>query len=555
MNGTRTSSLRDVLAKYPNQKKKRRDKKKKVSKKLQGRYRFRAATWLVLEYMEWLREVPVVDEILGDDVANNVKLVQGKRMPERKKLTLKDRSILLTEVTGRSKEHRAYLAALMRNLQPYKKYPESMWDQIAAVTGYQYFGPERIIVRQGHTPHMLYYIVRGEVILSKIMDDSVTGDRVETDVGTLGPGDMFGEVALLHSIPRSATAITKTSVDLLTITRQDFNVVLRPWLTEQWEIFKDAIVNFNYFKGWDEETMRECCILSKVKDYQPEEVLLGDGTGMINYVHFILHGTCRLIEHMLIHKEIVEGTSNNKYKLYNADNSKKTAVSSLSTGIEAKYQSKIAEAGGVQEVVESDSHIMSQEAKLSRGKELQPAASEIDYTQLMSKRPMNVDRERTSICTLTLQDVVNEWHEITDVAAMLMKEPSTISQQTYPKKVNTIFMQVCVFYRGACFGLGEKMHNRRIVSISPTRCLLVPRYWLLEHNRANIWERVRLFMDSKYPTKEQLFEKFAQNRRWLKHKTELVHHVIENGRKIPNSTTIHDVPYSIRITDQIDSEF
>lgn len=154
---------------------------------------------------------------------------------------------------------------------------------------------------------------------------------------------------------------------------------------------------------------------------------------------------------------------------------------------------------------------------------------------MLSKRPLKIDMERNSISTLTLQDVVNEWHEITDVAAMLMKEPSTISHQMYPKNVHTVFMQVCILSRGACFGIGnvmqhrgkievilclldfsgEKMYNRRIVSISPTRCLLVPRYWLLEHNRANIWERVKLFMDSKYPTTEQLFEKFVNNRRWL----------------------------------------
>lgn len=57
-----------------------------------------------------------------------------------------------------------------------------MWDQIAAVTGYSYYGPERVLVRQGHTPHVLYYIVRGEVIVSKIVDDAVTGLSISLDV-------------------------------------------------------------------------------------------------------------------------------------------------------------------------------------------------------------------------------------------------------------------------------------------------------------------------------------------------------------------------------------
>jgi len=60
------------------------------------------------------------------------------------------------------------------------------------------------------------------------------------------------------------------------------------------------------------------------------------------------------------------------------------------------------------------------------------------------------------------------------------------------------------------------MLHRRIVAITPVRCFLIPRYWLLEHNRANIWGRVKLFMDSKYPTKKQLFNEFLLNRKYDK---------------------------------------
>ena len=50
---------------------------------------------------------------------------------------------------------------------------------------------------------------------------------------------------------------------------------------------------------------------------------------------------------------------------------------------------------------------------------------------------------------------INEWHEISDAVEMLMKQPSTISQQKYPNNVKTVFMQIGVMYRGSCFGLGK----------------------------------------------------------------------------------------------------
>lgn len=182
----------------------------------------------------------------------------------------------------------------------------------------------------------------------------------------------------------------------------------------------------------------------------------------------------------------------------------------------------------------------------------------VDYAQLLlSSKPTDrrTDLERTSIITTTLLDVINQWHKITDVAEMLMREPSSISQQRYPIDVRTIFMQICTFSRGACFGLGENMVNRRIVANTPVRCCLIPRYWLKIHNRANIWERVKQFMDSKFPTKEQLFQNFVTNRRWLEYKKILVDDIGERtGRRIRNNVTIHDVPYAIRIVSDIGVE-
>lgn len=46
--------------------------------------------------------------------------------------------------------------------------------------------------------------------------------------------------------------------------------------------------------------------------------MLGDGRGMVNYVHFILSGKCRLIEHMLVREHSsYRGT---QYELYDPEN-------------------------------------------------------------------------------------------------------------------------------------------------------------------------------------------------------------------------------------------
>ncbi|EFN76197.1 Uncharacterized protein C20orf152-like protein [Harpegnathos saltator] len=419
-------------------------------------------------------EEPVVEETT-DDVATNIKMTEEKQKREKKLLTLKDRSILLVTPSDRSSEDKAYIYELIKKLRAFTKYPEDVRENLAAVCFYQYLPADRMIVRRGRKANNLYYIASGVVSLMNVTIDELTGDEKDVDVGTLQAGDMFGEIALLHSIPRTSTVISKTSVDLILIPQDDFDSTLRYVLLKKWHALRDALVHFNYFKWWSDETARECCILSKLKDFKADEVLLGDGTGMVNYVHFILNGECRLIEHMLVREYSTYGGT--RYELYDPDTS----------------------------------------------------------NSLQPHHPRKI----------------KAWHEITDVAAMLMQQPSVTSQLRYPADVRTVFMQVCVFSRGACFGLGENMLHRRIVAITSVRCLLIPRYWLLEQNRANIWGRVRLFIDSKYPSKKQLFDQFVQNRRWIAYKQNLVKDVVKRRDLYRSNTTIHDVPYSIRITEDI----
>ncbi|XP_061934225.1 uncharacterized protein LOC107994723 isoform X2 [Apis cerana] len=513
----------------------RKDIKSYIVNRLKGIYLFRAAVRLVLEYIEWLVEEPVIEEV-SDDIAINIRRAEQKRL-EKKMLTLQDRSYLLTRPENRAKEDRRYVYELFKKFRVFVKYPERLREVLAGVCYYQYLRAGRVIVRQGHKPRNQYFIINGEVSVTKTIIDRWTGETKEIDMGILTSGDVFGEIAMLCNIPRSATVVTLTSVDLILIPQNEFDDLVRPFLQKEWDLLQDALINFNYFKSWDEKTIRECCILSKIRDYQIDEVLLGDGKGMVNYVHFLLEGECSLIEHMIVReKHSVYGTH---YELYDPEKAK-----SLSWSKNSKIIEKIDE--------------LEYEYQKTKENDMEVDEDFVDYAQLLlSSKPTDrrTDLERTSIITTTLLDVINQWHKITDVAEMLMREPSSISQQRYPIDVRTIFMQICTFSRGACFGLGENMVNRRIVANTPVRCCLIPRYWLKIHNRANIWERVKQFMDSKFPTKEQLFQNFVTNRRWLEYKKILVDDIGERtGRRIRNNVTIHDVPYAIRIVSDIGVE-
>jgi CRP-like cAMP-binding protein len=78
-----------------------------------------------------------------------------------------------------------------------------------------------VIFSEGDEADAVFIVATGTV---KIVVH--TSDGKELILATLGAGEVFGEMALLGSAPRSATAIAHTNVALVTIDGKDFQTLL-----------------------------------------------------------------------------------------------------------------------------------------------------------------------------------------------------------------------------------------------------------------------------------------------------------------------------------------
>ena len=98
-------------------------------------------------------------------------------------------------------------AVLLRGVPMLAALPGSILERLAREASPAHFAAGETILREGDPGDRFYVVENGEV--------DILGRR-------FGPGDAFGEIALLRDVPRTATATAATDVDLVTLEREPF---------------------------------------------------------------------------------------------------------------------------------------------------------------------------------------------------------------------------------------------------------------------------------------------------------------------------------------------
>src|SRR5439155_11433946 len=84
----------------------------------------------------------------------------------------------------------------------------------------------RVVIRQGETGERFYVVHLGRVVV----------DRDGQELARLGPGDAFGEIALLLDVPRTATVTALEDTSLLALEAHDFRDLLAGYLGRAGEL-------------------------------------------------------------------------------------------------------------------------------------------------------------------------------------------------------------------------------------------------------------------------------------------------------------------------------
>jgi Cyclic nucleotide-binding domain len=106
--------------------------------------------------------------------------------------------------------------SLLRGLPIFAPLPLATVEYLATRLQQAHFDEGAVIIREGEPGAHFYIIVEGEAVAS------VQGRPLRT----MGPGDGFGEIALLRDVPRTATVVTRGDLRTVTLHRTEFLAAL-----------------------------------------------------------------------------------------------------------------------------------------------------------------------------------------------------------------------------------------------------------------------------------------------------------------------------------------
>ena len=110
---------------------------------------------------------------------------------------------------------------LLRTVPIFSELTDADIASLARLSARRRFPKDTVVFFENEEGDSFFMILEGRIKVTILGDDGR-----EVILTMLGPGDFFGEMALLDNEPRSATAIAVEETELLSLNRADFQSVL-----------------------------------------------------------------------------------------------------------------------------------------------------------------------------------------------------------------------------------------------------------------------------------------------------------------------------------------
>jgi CRP/FNR family transcriptional regulator len=120
--------------------------------------------------------------------------------------------------------------------------PEAVLSRLAELMTEEEFSEGATVFAEGKGGDAVYFVAKGEVLIRKSIDRQQGTFKV---IALLGPGEYFGEMALLENAPRSAAAVAQSAATLLRLSSEDFHRILESDPKAGLEFFRGLVMTLS----------------------------------------------------------------------------------------------------------------------------------------------------------------------------------------------------------------------------------------------------------------------------------------------------------------------
>ena len=217
-------------------------------------------------------------------------------------LTPTERKILGKHPMDRTEVEVKALRDTVNKLICFRKYSQYIKKDLARVVCFEQYDRGRVLIKQGHQAHNFYFIVKGSVSILVTEPGFDVGDVRHTEViGKMGEGSSFGDLELIHNLPRAATYIVADDrSEFLRVEKEDFIEILQT-SSEREVTSKMAILySLDFTRSWDHGELVQLCTHCRIIEFPPHRIIFGNTSEPASQIYYVVKGTCRVVKEVYI---------------------------------------------------------------------------------------------------------------------------------------------------------------------------------------------------------------------------------------------------------------
>ncbi|XP_023173612.1 uncharacterized protein LOC111601317 isoform X3 [Drosophila hydei] len=524
------------------------------------KYKFKKVVREVIMNSQWLDE-NYEDQKISANVKKNIALMMRTKRRVGI-LTIYEKSLIRTPHHLRTISDRSKLCILFAGLRCFLCIPPKLRARVVPVIKYMSANPGRTIIRQGDEPHIIFFIVAGEIGMLK------QSDRKSNCEISFGPGDCIGDIEIIEDRPRDYSYVATSQCELLVLVDNDFNSILKPYMQKVWNDKKAALKALDYFDFLSEDQILKACKLCTLKQYKPLDTIYSHDRGKLTNVHFVLSGQCLILQCLNMKNgkkgyELVD-TLDGEFLNMNSNNSinkREVKSPSMFAALNAIHDNE-KESFGLLKILAGCEYDKKTSKSALTSLQYHARSSSIKYFEYCDEDMVPIDETHSSSVEIfenKLQKISSNSHnnvtETDNSEIFSVSSSSSSSSRKSPSAdlIENHFIDVGSLTFGGIFGLGENMLHRVIMARSTVQCLLLPRFFLFdnEQNPGNIWQRRLFYLDCIIPSRESLFDNFLKTLKWNKFKIDLIKNLTLNTKDIAK---FDDIPILCRIEEDSETQ-